>query len=429
MNPIDLEITDLTLDGRGVAHARGKTVFVRDALPGEVVRAEIVMHHATADDAEAKQRLHESRDRRTPRCIHFGHCGGCTLQMLDVERQVELKHRTVLEVLRRIGSVKPDRVLSPALAGSWFYRRRARFHPCQAAPGVAFGFHGIRGSRVVPILECPVLVDPHKDLPGKLARVFGSLAVSHRIRWVELLCGDEDSTLAVHLKGQATPSQQAELVKAGQALGMSLTCVQPGSGSLLASAPDSGGLTYRIDEFSLTLEFQVTDFIQVNQELNLKLVHDVVNWLGIARSDRILDLYAGIGNFSLPIARFADSVTAVEGRPSSIRTLEKNMERNGIDNVVTEVSDLNDPRAGSWDRAGCDAVVIDPPRAGASGLLERLAALNPSRMLYVSCHPATLARDARILVHKLGYALSQVKVYDMFPQTEHVETLALFVRP
>jgi len=428
LSVVDLEITDLTLDGKGVARSHGKTVFVRHALPGEVVQARIVKRHASYDEASCVVRMRESKDRQCPRCIHFGQCGGCTLQMLNADRQIELKVRMVLETLERIGSVRPARVEFPAHASPWFYRRRARLHSRKTSQGVAFGFQGIQGSRVVPILECPVLEYPIKDLPGKLTRILGPLAISHRIGQIEILCGDRSRALVLYMKAAATEADYALLVEAGCEVGIPLYLVTADSGTVTTLSPDAEPLSYRLGEPDLTIGFDVTDFIQVNHEINLVLVHDVLDWLLITPTDRILDLYAGVGNFSLPLARAAMSVTAVEGRVSAIETLKQNMKRNHIGNLSAQVSDLNEVPTGLWSLDRYDALVLDPPRTGAARVLPRLTTWKPSRVLYVSCHPGTLARDAHVLVHTLGYTLSRIRIYDMFPQTEHVETLAMFVR-
>ncbi|EQD76807.1 23S rRNA 5-methyluridine methyltransferase [mine drainage metagenome] len=428
MTLVDLEISDLMLDGRGVSRSHGKVVFVRDALPGEVVRARIVRHHASYDEASCLERMLESADRQYPRCMHFGQCGGCTLQILDTVRQVELKTRAVLETLERVGSVRPGHVEFPSRASPWFYRRRARFHPRKSSLGTVFGFLNVRGTHVVPILECPVLEYSLKDLPGKLTRILGPLPVSRRMNSIEFLGGDHSLALALYMKDAATDTDRSALVQAESELGIPLYLVTPDSGRATALSPDPEPLTYRMDRFDLAIGFDVTDFIQINREINLELVDDVVDWLTIAPKDRILDLYAGVGNFTLPLARFASSVTAVEGHVSAIETLKRNIEQNRIENVSTAVSDLNEAPAQAWGQASYDALVLDPPRAGAARVLPQVTTWNPSRVLYVSCHPGTLARDAKVLVHTLGYTLSRLRIYDMFPQTEHVETLAMFVR-
>ncbi len=427
MKPIDLEITDLTLGGVGIAHNRGKAIFVPDALPGEILLARIVKRHASYDEARGLEYMRVSHDRQIPRCNHFGKCGGCTLQMLDPDRQVELKSRTVLQILERVGSVRPEVVDSPSRTSPWFYRRRARFHPRKVSQGIAFGYQGIHGSTVVPIQECPILESDVQALPGRLTQVLGTLDISRRIRQIELVRGDRGQALILYLKQTETSADRKELESSGSALGIPLYLASPASSGFSAIGLNTElSLSYRIDEFDLDIGFGLSDFIQVNRDVNLKLVHDVVDWLAIAPTDRVLDLYAGVGNFTLPLAQTARAVTAVEGSVSAIESLKRNLEQNQKKNVSVQQADLNRVPAGKWSQEAYQAVVLDPPRAGASSVLPHLAHWKPRRILYVSCHPGTLARDARILVQVLGYTFNRLKIYDMFPHTEHVEALAMF---
>lgn len=428
MSVLDLEIADLTLDGRGVARHRGKAVFVQGALPGEQVRARILRRHPSYDEASCLEHLHTSRDRQIPRCRHFGHCGGCTLQMLTSERQIELKTQAVLGILARVGSIRPARLEPPARSDPWSYRRRARLHARSTAAGTVFGFQPLQGSRVVPIEICPILESPLEDLPGRLGRILGPLPIARRIEAIELLSGEGNHALVFEFRGAITAPDRTALIEMGRTLGLPHS--EPGADPLhiLVLAENPGTFSYRIGRFDVVIEFGVSDFIQINRAINLALIDDVVGWLTEGPVERVLDLYAGVGNLSLPLARRMRSVTAVEGRSASVDRLMHNARLNRIENVQAAVADLNEAQDAAWSRNRYDALVLDPPRAGAGAILPLLERCNPSRVLYVSCHPGTLARDAKSLVETGGYALDRLRVYDMFPHTEHVETLAMFVR-
>ncbi|MER3546870.1 MAG: 23S rRNA (uracil(1939)-C(5))-methyltransferase RlmD [Rhodanobacteraceae bacterium] len=427
----ETEIANLTHDGRGVARVDGKAVFVADALPGERVRARIVRKHRQFDEAQCVEVLQAAIDRVAPRCPHYSVCGGCALQHLAPQAQIAAKQRVLAENFARIGKVEPRRWLPPLTAEPWGYRRRARLsvkHVPKKGKTLV-GFRERDPRFVADLSHCEVL-DP--ALGGKLdalGALLNSLQAASAIPQVEFSAGDDQSALVFRHLQPLSQSDRDKLIAFGRGHGLAILLQPGGTESVHAVYPESVRLHYLLHEYGLDLEFAPLDFVQINARLNARMIAQALQLLDLQPHERVLDLFCGLGNFSLPIARRVAFVCGVEGEAGLIERARGNAERNGTTNVEFVVGDLAaDPRGASWARKDFDKWLLDPPRTGAAALLEHLPGKSVQRVVYVSCHPGSLARDAGTLVQRHGFALTAAGVMDMFPHTAHVESIAVFDR-
>jgi 23S rRNA (uracil1939-C5)-methyltransferase len=422
-------VIDLAHDGRGVAREEGKAIFIDGALPGERVRFRVIKRRRQMDEAVLLDVLVASADRVVPACAHFGICGGCALQHLSGTAQVAAKERQLLEDLRRIGRVGAERVLAPLRGPEWAYRRRARLGVkyVHKKGRVLAGFREREKPYVADIQRCEVLQESLATLPRDLAALVETLAIREKLPQVEVAAGD-DCTALVFRVLEAPGEQDLEKIRAfGAALGVQIFLQTGGLDTVRPLNPEYPPLTYAVDSGNVVIEFAPADFIQVNRHVNVAMVSAAVDLLMPTRQDRVLDLFCGLGNFTLPLARRAARVVGVEGDTALLARAEANCARNGISNAAFVRENLFEPGAfGPWTNERYDLVLLDPPRAGASALLARLAHWRPRRVVYISCHPGSLARDAEILVHSQGFKLTCAGVMDMFPHTTHVESIAVF---
>jgi len=424
-----VRIEGLTQDGRGVARRDGKAVFVRGALPGETVELASVRTHRRYDEATAGRILAGAPERVAPRCRHFGVCGGCTLQHMGGPEQLAGKEASLLDALERLGHVRPRR-LFPRIGGpAYGYRRRARLGVkfVRKKGRVVVGFREAGGRLVTDSAECPVLAPPGPALPALLAGLIGGMETRARIPQVEFAAGDAGAALAFRILDEPGRADTRRLAAFGREHDIAIW-VQTGGPDSLRLLHGPALLGYSLPRFGVSLHFLPTDFVQVNGAVNRALVGAAVDRLALPAGARVLDLFSGIGNFSLAFARRAREVVAVEGAGTLVRRARANADANGLANVVHHTANLAEPPRGAPRLSGrYDAVVLDPPRSGARALVPELARLAPAQILYVSCHPATLARDAGEL-SAAGFALEAAGVADMFPQTAHAEAMALFRR-
>jgi 23S rRNA (uracil1939-C5)-methyltransferase len=423
------EIESLDHEGRGVTHVGGKAVFVHGALPGESVRFQRTRRQRRHDEAEVVEVLRASAQRVTARCRHFGTCGGCSLQHLEHAAQLDAKARVVADAFERIGGVTPEGWLAPLSGPAWSYRRRARLG-CKFVDKkgkVLVGFRE-RGSPYIADLEgCEVLAPPVGALVTPLAELVGALEIRRRVAQVEVAVGENVTALVLRVLDDPTPGDIARLTAFESSHGVALYLQRGGLDTVKPLTPPAKPLRYGLPGLPVGIEFAPTDFVQVNGPLNRLMVERAIEMLDPGTSDRALDLFCGLGNFSLPLALRCASVDGVEGDAALVARARANAERNGISNAAFHVADLAaaDP-AGAWVRAACDLVLLDPPRAGAREVLPAATASRPRRIVYVSCHPGSLARDAGILVREHKYRLVTAGIMDMFPHTSHVESIALF---
>ena len=423
------EIESLDHEGRGVARVDGKTVFVNGALPGESVRFQRTRRQRRHDEAEVVEVLRASAQRVEARCRHFGICGGCSLQHLEHAAQLEAKARVVADAFERIAGVVPENWLPPLAGPAWSYRRRARLG-CKFVDKkgkVLVGFRE-RGSPLIADLQgCEVLAPPVGALIAPLADLVGTLDIRRRVAQVEVAVGEAVTALVLRVLEDPTPGDLARLSAFESHHGVALYLQRGGLDTVLPLTPPAAPLRYELPGLDAGIEFAPTDFVQVNGPLNRLMVDRAIALLAPVPADRALDLFCGLGNFSLPLALRVASVDGVEGDASLVARARANAERNGIGNAAFHVADLAaaDP-PGAWARAAYDLVLVDPPRAGAREVLPVATASRPRRIVYVSCHPGSLARDAGILVREHDYRLVTAGIMDMFPHTSHVESIALF---
>lgn len=430
--PETAKITDLSHEGRGVAHVDGKTVFIDDALPGELVEWQRLKRNSNFDEGRLLRVIEPSPDRVEPRCIHFGMCGGCVLQHLSGEQQLQFKQKQLTDSLTRIGKVTPQEILPPLRADIWNYRRRARL----AARWVpkknrtVVGFRERSTPYIADLQRCEVMQAPMDRLIVPLSELVTALSIRNRVPQIEVAVADNAVALVVRVLEPLTEADTELLRRFAREHSVQMF-LQPGGYETVAPMDEVAPLEYRLPAFDLTLQFLPTDFVQVNGPLNLQMIDRAVALLAPTPTDRVLDLFCGLGNFSLPLARRAGQVVGVEGEASLVARARANGTRNGLENAQFFTANLADesmasaqfasPWAGKFDK-----VLLDPPRAGAKEVLPLVAKSGADTVLYISCHPGSLARDAGILVHEHGYELRAAGVMDMFPHTAHVESAALF---
>jgi 23S rRNA (uracil1939-C5)-methyltransferase len=430
--PITIGIDDLSHDGRGVGRHEDKAVFVHGALPGERVSAKIIGRNRRFDEALCEEVLESSPQRVEPDCPWFDRCGGCALQHLDHAAQVEWKHKRLVDNLERIGGVSPGEWWDPISAEPWYYRRRSRLSArlVRGKGRVLVGFREPQGRFVADVGDCRVLHPDFSDRLQSLSDLLGELSVADAVPQIETASGDEASAIVIRHLRELTPEDLMALKRWSDENGIAVYLQPKGPDTVHRLWPEQHELTYRLDDFDLEMAFHPQHFIQVNAAINRALVNRAVDLLDPSSDERMLDLFCGLGNFTLPLATRAGQVTGIEGAAELIEAAQANARRNGIDNIELEVADLTeDVSARSWYRAGFDGVLIDPPRSGALEILPMIAGSGAKRVVYVSCNPGTLARDAGELVSHHGFRLAGAGIADMFPHTAHVESIALFERP
>ena len=453
-----LLVDGLDLEAQGVARREdGKVVFIDGALPSEVVSARVTRRKNNWEQAQLLEIHSESSQRVRPRCPHFGlhegACGGCKMQHLHVGAQVATKQRVLEDNLWHLGKVKPDMVLRPIEGPAWGYRWRARFsvRHVRKKGAVLVGFHERKSRYVADIRECHVVPKQVSDLLLPLRGLIGSMDAIETCPQIELACGDDVIALVLrHLE----PLSEGDLDKL-RAFAVDHPPVQwwlqskgPDTVKLLEGGGTKAQLAYALAEFGITMPFRPTDFTQVNPHINRVLVARAVRLLAVQRGERVIDWFCGLGNFTLPLATIAGEVLGIEGSETLVARSRENLARNRevrgpsqplgrADFVARNLFEMT-PEQLVKDGAA-DRWLVDPPREGAFALAKALADLEqqpalrgdwsaPRRIVYVSCNPATLARDAGLLVHQGGYRCSAAGIVNMFPHTAHVESMAVFDR-
>lgn len=426
-------IESMDHDGRGVAHVDGKAVFIEGALPGETVEYSAYRKKPSYELAQATRVLHSSFMRTAPRCRHFGVCGGCLLQHMDAAAQVAAKQRILEENLRRIGKVRPQQMLAPIHGPTWGYRHRARMSVrlVRKKGGVLVGFHERRSSFIADMHRCEILPPRISALIDPLRELIGGLSIRERMPQVEIALGDRVDALVLRILEPLTQDDEIRLRDFADAHRIQWWLQPKGPETVYPFYPlDAPRLSYTLPEFGIEMPFSPTEFTQVNPEINRVLVRRSLALLDPRPGESVADLFCGLGNFSLPIARRGARVTGVEGSPALVARARANAAHNGLGECVRfEAANLFEATEASLAALGrFDKLLIDPPRDGAIEVVKALGPEPPARVVYVSCNPATLARDAAVLVHEKGYTLESAGVVNMFPHTGHVESIALFGR-
>ncbi len=429
--PIEVEIEGLTHEGRGLAHFNGKAVFIDGAIAGERVRFRYTRMQRRFDEGVVVEVLRAAPERVTPKCGHFGVCGGCSLQHMDAAAQIRAKQSSLEDMLQRIGKVAPQLWLAPLSAGAWGYRRKARLGVRYVAKKgrTLVGFRERGNSFITDISRCEVL---HPDVGERIPAIAASvdaLSVRDQVPQIEVAMGDTPPVLVFRVLSPPSAADLGILDALGEREGFHIYLQEAGPESIRPLPGQGMRLHYELPNHDLGIEFEPTDFTQVNLELNRSMVDQALGLLDVQPDERVLDLFCGVGNFTLPLARRAETVVGVEGDAGLVARAEANASLNKIVNARFYTADLyRELDLEPWLREGFAKVLLDPPRSGALAVLDWLPRLGVERILYVSCYPTTLARDADRLVNRLGYRLIAAGVMDMFPQTAHVESMALFER-
>ncbi len=427
--PVETRIESFAHDLRGVAHVDGRAVFIDGALPGEEVSFLYTLIKRDFAEGRVEQFISPSPHRVEPLCAHFGVCGGCGLQHLEEDEQIVAKQNLLMEQFRRIGKVLPETVWPPLTGPRWGYRHKARLGVKWVAKKgkVLVGFREKASAFVADIQSCRVLHPRVGEHLSDLAAMIESLSIKDRLPQIEVAVGDSRAALVFRVLESPGPEDLDILRNFGERFGFDIYLQPKGPDSVFALWPEAPpSLSYALPESGIEFRFEPTDFTQVNVAINRKMVERVLDVLDPRPTDEILDLFCGIGNFTLPLARRAARIIGVEGGAEAVERARQNAQANGLKNVEFHVADLTQPQdSTTWANRRYDKVLLDPSRAGAAEILAYAGKWKASRIVYVSCNPSTLARDAGILVSQ-GYRLLGAGVMDMFPHTAHVESIALF---
>jgi 23S rRNA (uracil1939-C5)-methyltransferase len=418
----------LDAQGRGVArNAEGKVCFVEGALPGEQVTARLVRGKRSFDVLQADSILQPSASRLEPRCPHFGVCGGCVLQHADSGVQMAEKQRWLVENLARIGRVQPQTLLPIVYGEEWGYRNRARLsvRRVEKKGGVLVGFRERRSTHVAEMRECHVLPPGVSKLIVPLRELIETLSLRERLPQIEVAVGDNATALVLRHLLPFTDADKEALRKFAEEKNIHLWLQPKGPDSAHPFHPADSELWYALPEFGLKIHFRPTDFTQVNHTVNRILVSQALRMLDPQPGERVADLFCGLGNFSLPLAARGAQVVGFEGSRELVDRARQNAVQNGL---VAQFEVMNLSSSSLIPYGPFEKILIDPPREGAIEMVKALPAAWPRRILYVSCDPATLARDAGVLVNVQGFRLAAAGVVNMFPHTAHVESIALFER-
>jgi 23S rRNA (uracil1939-C5)-methyltransferase len=431
---MNIEITKLSHDGRGVGRdAAGKTVFIDGVLPGERVAYTIIRSKRRYAEAQVTEILQAAAERVTPQCAHFLTCGGCSQQHISHEVQLAAKQQSLLEQLAHFGSVQPANILPPLTGPLWGYRHKARLGVRYVIKKekVLVGFREKHSNYLAEIDSCEILQPKIAALLMPLREMIATLEAYQQIAQIEVAMGDERLALVFRNLTPLSAGDQDKLIAFAQHHDFDLY-LQPDkitSVYKLYPADHNERLYYQLPAYNLKFAFHPMDFTQINLALNRKMVAQALQLLQLNKQDQVLDLFCGLGNFTLPMATLAGSVTGVEGAQAMVERGYENARANNLSNVNFFAADLTtDQQTAAWSKQSYTKVLLDPPRSGAAEVLALLASLKVAMILYVSCNPATLARDSGILTQQYGYKLAQIGIMDMFPHTLHVETMALFVK-
>ena len=427
----DVLIEALSHEGRGIARVDGKAVFVHAALPGERVDIQLTRRHRDFDEADVLEIRQPSDRRTTPRCAVYGRCGGCAAQHMDHTLQLEFRSAALFDQLLRVARCEPPERLTPLTGPEWHYRRRARLGVkyVPGKGGVLVGFRERLKYFLTDMRDCHTLEVDAAALIEPLRGLIAQLSIRERLPQIELASGDDGLALVLRVLREPSVDDRERLAAFEAQYAVSLYLQSGGPATVVPLSEATRALHYRLSAFDVEFEFLPTDFVQINSRLNEAMVTRVVELLAPESGLRVLDLFAGLGNFTLPLARRGLAVRAVEGEATLVARARDNAQRNGLDSIEHVVADLFAESPGAaWMQGRWDRVLLDPPRAGALQVCQMMDRLEPARIVYVSCNPATLARDAAILVHHHGYRLQAAGIIDMFPQTAHVEAVAVFQR-
>ena len=428
-----VRIQELSHDGRGIAKVDGKIVFVEGGLPYELLRFEYLKKRKDFDEAKVHEIIEASSERVQPQCPHFGVCGGCSLQHLSPKGQLKYKQQHWLGLMKKMGGGLPDTILEPLQTDVWHYRRKARLGVKYVAKKqkVLLGFREKRNPQyLMDMDECRILHSGFSAYISELKTMLNQWSVPQSIAQVEVTVGEECAIVIRHLQ-PLSPEDERLLQEFGKTSGFKIYLQPKGPDSLILFYPKdaSFSMSFTMPKFDVAITFEPLDFIQVNQSMNEAMITQALDLLDLGTQDRVLDLFCGLGNFTLPLAKRVEYVYGVEGLEPMIARAKRNAHAQGMHNLEFLVADLQEISAlQQLQQFKFNKILLDPARDGALTVVEGMDKLNPERIVYVSCHPATLARDAEILRHRFGYRMVSGGVMDMFPHTNHIESMALFIK-
>lgn len=425
-------VENLSHEGRGVTHVDGKTVFIHNALPGEKVEFKYTYCSRSHDEAKMTTIIAPSDDRVSPACRHYEFCGGCQMQHMSMEKQIEHKQNILLEQLKHFGKTSPKKVINPVTAQELGYRRKARIgvRHIPKKERVLVGFRERNGRYIADLKQCVVL---HPELGEKLeilGKLIEQLSCYQHVPQLETAVGENKTAIILRHMVELTPEDKQILINFGKEHQIEIYSQpnKPLPMEKLYSLSDEL-LNYQLDNHNITMHFQPSDFTQVNNEINQKMIDLALDLLDLKPEDKVLDLFCGIGNFSLPIARYAKEVTGVELSESAVKRAEENAEKNNLSNTKFYAANLfEDNSEQEWFNQKYNKILIDPARSGAEEIANIIEKFDAEIIVYVSCNPATLARDAGVLVNNKNYTLQKAGIMNMFPHTAHVESIALFTK-
>lgn len=423
-------ITKLSHEGRGIARLKGKTQFIDNALPEEIVQAQHIKNHSKYDEAIAKEIINANPDRVTPPCPYYLRCGGCRLQHLATPTQILFKQELLQEQLKHIGQCVAEEWLPSMQAEHYGYRRKARLavHYSAQQKKAVVGFKQRDEHHIVDLTSCSILHPNLARLLPHFSSLISAFNPTQKITEISCAMGDETVALILHHTKPFVQNDAEQLILFAKQHAIELYTQSGKSAELIKWWPEKFAplLTYTLPNYQLRLAFQPNDFTQINSEMNALMIEQMIALLELQPTDQVLDLFCGMGNLSLPIARFVKQIWGIEGSANMVEQAIHNATSNQFTNTQFVTANLKQPMK-LVQRFPANKVVLDPPRTGAIEILPALIALKPERMVYISCNPATLARDAAYLTQN-GYKLSKAGVMDMFPQTQHFESIALFTR-
>ncbi|MGF1680793.1 23S rRNA (uracil(1939)-C(5))-methyltransferase RlmD [Photobacterium minamisatsumaniensis] len=419
------EITISRLDhlGAGIGHINKKSVFVDGVLPGESAVVQLTEDKKQYARAKVIKRLTDSQARIKPHCPIYDQCGGCNLQHLSHQGQVEAKQQALTELMSKFAKTDEIEQAAPIVSKPWQYRRCARFAVMLVGGKLKIGFRKKQSKEIVDVESCPVLAESLNALLPALRQVLSQLKAKKHLGHVELVEADNGRVVLIrHL--QPFSDQDMTLLRQFSEDHQLMLYLAPSADVV----ENVSGETPYYALSDLTLSFSPKDFIQVNRDVNQQMVAQAIDWLDIQPQDRVLDLFCGLGNFSLPLAKQANALVGVEGIDEMVHRASENAKNNQLSNAMFFQANLEDDvTAMAWAQEKFNKILLDPARAGAAGVMQHVVNLNPERVVYVSCNPATLARDSQLLL-KQGYQLEQLGMMDMFPHTGHLESMALFTK-
>lgn len=423
-------IQSLSHEGRGIAYIDDKITFIRGALPGEEILFRYTNQRAKFNEGITTEVLTASDQRVSAECHYYGVCGGCSLQHLDHPAQIQHKQSVLVEQLHTIGNAHAEDILPPLTGARFAYRRKARLGVkyVNKKEKLLIGFREVGSNFIAEIDQCEVLHPSIGKRISALQELISDLSIKDKIPQLEVAVGDENSVIIIRHLAAFTDDDLQQLKIFEDQHNIEFHLQSSGPDSIIKLSPDKNRLLqYTLSDHDIVIEFSANDFTQVNFDINRQMINRVISFLKLNKNDTVLDLFCGLGNFTLPIAKYCHHVTGIEGNSELVKRAYFNAQLNNLSNVTFIAMDLDqDNLAQQFSDKRFNKLLLDPARSGADKILHQLPLKNVETIVYVSCNPATLARDSAILIHEKGYKLINAGIMDMFPHTSHVESIAVF---